>query len=570
MSHSEHLALNTPTLSITNFDLPSLHLLHPEIVTILKDAEFHLNEFYNDDQKAPLLLDSIEVLKQLSCIFEIVALRGAQMLSNAIENGLQQLYDTSLNNDSVSSDASLLMDLSEAIMTFDRYIEFVLLTETVEPALLITIINKLYHHVNQDAIDENYFSNFSSSSVVIANPEQNFEPLSDLNLDTELLTHAYRSGLAVLLTNTDGRTTHADSQKIEGMSAACALIATQSQTLFWQAANALIADIGAILPLNIRQKHTLIYLEQQFNSYLPVIDTRFADLVSLACRRDHAQAKKLCEQYANNMLETTQRDQMRRFLLGPNRQVTDTLNNLIQKQIETIKEKIDSYSRGDFSNATLNDSKAQAKQIAKYLVELSSTLRLVSLNAAAAVLQSAAQAILEWQKPTPDNFDQLLLALMSAENAAIAMAKTRTPSATKVSLNNHSMSLHQLNSAYDTLIKESRCSLADAEKAINAYSLAYNRDILLLQDVPHIMYQVSGAIRFLQLTISAPMLNQLAKFLTHRIEAKLLVDDNMLTYIADVIVSVDYYLAGSEQNRPVVKQSLEVAQHSLSQLLAGA
>ncbi len=572
MSQSEQLALSTPTFSITNFNLPSLHLLHQEIVIILKNAEFHLSEFYNDKQRAPLLLDSIEVLKQLSRIFELIALKGAQVLSGAIEDGLQQLYAASQHNDSSVkrdlTDTALLMDLSEAIMTCDRYIEFVLLTETVEPTLLLPIINKLYSHTNQSAIDESYFSRFNSSSVVIANPEQNFEPLSDLSLDNELLTRAYRSGLAIVLTNKGGTITPIDRKKVEAMSAACALIATQSDSLFWQAANALVADIEAILPLNICQKHTLIYLEQQFHSYLPIVDTRYADLVSLACQRDHAQAQRLCEQYANNRLDATQREQMKRFLFGPNRQVIDTLNDLVQTQINTIKEKIDNYSRGDFSSTTLSNSKAQAKQISNDLVEMSSTLRLINLNAAAASLQSAAQAVLQWQKPTPADFDHLLLALMSAENAAIAMAKMHTPSATKISFNNHSMSLHKLNSAYDTLIKESRNSLADAEKAINNYSIALERDVLLLQDVPHIMSQVSGAIRFLQLSISAPMLNQLAKFLTRRIEAKLLVNDDMLAYIADVIMSVDYYLANSEQNRPVVKKSLEVAQHSLSQLLA--
>lgn len=572
MSQTEQLALSIPTLSITNFNLPSLHLLHQEIVIILKDTEYHLTEFNDDKQKAALLLESIEVLKQLSSIFELIALKDAQLLSSAIGAALQQLYYHSQYNDSNddhdSTDAPLIMDLSEAIMTFDRYIEFVLLTETVEPSLVLPIINKLYSHCGIDPVDEYYFSAFSSSSVVIANPEKNFEPLSSLNLDHKLLCHGYRSGLAVVLTNKDGDLSAIDKQKVESMSAACALIATHSQTLFWQAANALVTDIEAILPLTIRQKHTLIYLEQQFHNYLPIIDTRFADLVSFACQRDHQSAKMVGEQYASNKLDSTQCERMKGFLFGPNRQVTDPLNEWVQLHINTIKETIDIYSRCDFANSGLNDSAAQAEQIVAELMLLGSTLQLIGLNSAATTLRCAAQTVSQWQRPTPDDFDYLLLALMSAENAIITMAETHTPGEVYLPLNNTDISLHQLNSAYETVIKECRSALASTEKLINEYSLVPEQDLQLLKAVPPTMSQVAGALSFLQLSTSATMLKQLAKFLTPCIESNQLINSDILAYIADVLVSVDYYLDGSQHKRPVIKQALEVGQHSLSKLLA--
>lgn len=112
--------------------------------------------------------------------FELITLAGGQVLSTAIAQGLQQLYDSGDNNDT-----ALIMDLSEAIMTLDRYVEFVLLTETVKPSLLLPIINKLRAHSTEAAIEADYFATFGSSSVVIANPEQNFQSLSELNLDSD-------------------------------------------------------------------------------------------------------------------------------------------------------------------------------------------------------------------------------------------------------------------------------------------------------------------------------------------------------------------------------------------------
>ena len=125
-------------LSATNFDLPSLHLLRSEIDVALKDAEIHLSEFNDDSDQAPLLLDSLEVLSQLADVLKLISLQGGSDLAEAIALCLKKLYDAGDNNDS-----ELIMDISEAIMTLDRYIEFVLLKETLEPTLLLPIINKL-------------------------------------------------------------------------------------------------------------------------------------------------------------------------------------------------------------------------------------------------------------------------------------------------------------------------------------------------------------------------------------------------------------------------------------------
>nr|WP_289056870.1 hypothetical protein [uncultured Psychrobacter sp.] len=559
MDQSAQMKLTAPTLSVTDFNLPSLHLLHDEIVVTLKDTETHLSEFNDDNTQAPLLLDSIIVLKQLSRIFKLISLVGAEALNTAIVNGLQRLYDNGDNND-----VNLIMDLSEAIMTLDRYVEFVLLTESVEPTLLLPVINKLNAHGQHAPITADYFSAFGSSSVIIANPEKNFQPLHELGLNNELLTDAYRSGLGVALLNQDGTVSADAQQKLNAMSAACALIASKTSSLFWQAAAAATADIAAILPLTLSQKHTLIYLEQQFQSYLPVMDTRFADLVSFACQRDNKAAQHLREQYAQNRLEEPQLEQMRRFLFGPNRALTDTLNTMIQTQINTIKEEVDSYARGD----SVNSAEMQTAKIIEDLAALGSALRLLGLSNAADSLRAAAEEVGRWQAPSPEDFDRLLLALMHAENATIAMAAMHTPGAIYLPLNNPHISLHQLNTANDTLIQESRTAIANAEQAINDYLAEPERDMLNIQNIPEMMRQVAGAVRFLQLPTSASMLSQLANYIEQRIESGRRIEDGTLACIADVIMAVDHHLDGFEHNRPVSKQALDVGQQSLSQLLA--
>lgn len=559
MSQLDPITLHTPNLSITNFGLPSLHVLRDEIVVTLKDTETHLSEFNDDSEQAPLLLDSASVLLQLSRIFELISLTGAQMLSKAIASGLQKLYDNGDNNDS-----ALIMDLSEAIMTLDRYVEFVLLTETIEPSLLLPIINTLHKATGQPELEKDVFANFGSSSVVIANPEQNFQSLGDLSLDRDLLSHAYRSGLFVALTY-KGQTLSDDEQRqLKAMSAACMAVTAQTSSLFWQAAAAAVMDIEQILPLTTTQKRTLVYLEQQFHNYMPIMDKRFADLVTLACQRQNPLAGAIRDQYAHNQLEAEQRDKLRSFLFGPNRQITDTLNELIQHQINEIKDKVDEYARGE----SIHAPETQAKQIADDMIVLKSTLQLLGLGSTANALQSAAHAIVTWQTPTPSDFDMLLLALMGAENATIAMTRQHTPGAVSLPLHNNNISLHQLNTAYDTLIEESRTTIASAEQAISDYVADDSREIFNITNIPEMLRQVSGAVRFLNLPIAASLLLQLSAYLDHRLTMDSPLDEKTLGYIADVMMSVDYRLDSLEHNRPISKQALDVAQNSLSHLLA--
>ena len=143
---------NSQKLTATNFDLPSLHLLRPEIAVTLHDAEMHLSEFNDDSSQAPLLLDSVDTLAQLAKVLRLIQLEEGYELANSLSAGLQKLYDErdQANRDKAGND--MIMDVSEGIMTLARYIEFVLLKETIEPSLLLPIINQLHSDLNQPAL----------------------------------------------------------------------------------------------------------------------------------------------------------------------------------------------------------------------------------------------------------------------------------------------------------------------------------------------------------------------------------------------------------------------------------
>lgn len=550
---------NSQKLTVTNFDLPSLHLLRPELAVTLHDAEMHLSEFNDDSSQAPLLLDSVDTLAQLAKVLRLIQLEEGYELANSLSAGLQKLYD---ERDRPNND--MLMDVSEGIMTLARYIEFVLLKETIEPSLLLPIINQLHSDLNQPALQLSDLTANKNSSIVIANPEQNYQSLTSLGIDPKKLVEAYRAGLSVALTAQSNQLSPKELEKLKAMQAACEMVSKRTDSLFWHAADAAVSDLAGALPLSNLQKRALIFVEQQFNDYLPVNDSRFADLVQFASSRDSQLAMQVQRKFSANTLDETQLKTMRRFLFGPDREVTSTLNQLIQQEIDLIKSASDSYAR----QVNLNSSPDEIDSMAQHLHDLSSVFKTLNLNEVSAALTQQIGKLKTWTQPTPDDFDELLGTLMMAENAAINLAKSHTPGAVTLPVCNQTISLQQIETAHNTLVQESRTAIATIETALNDYLNDTDKDILHITPVPDIMRAISGACLFLNLPRQSQLLKRAATVLQNLIEQQgRELSEHALAKIADIVMSADYYLESLETNKPAGNHAMYVGYRSLQHML---
>ncbi|QQU06027.1 hypothetical protein I6I87_07945 [Moraxella osloensis] len=550
---------NSQKLTATNFDLPSLHLLRPELAVTLHDAEMHLSEFNDDSSQAPLLLDSVDTLAQLAKVLRLIQLEEGYELANSLSAGLQKLYD---ERDRPNND--MMMDVSEGIMTLARYIEFVLLKETIEPSLLLPIINQLHSDLNQPALQLSDLTANKNSSIVIANPEQNYQPLKSLGIDPKKLVEAYRAGLSVALTAHSNQLSPKEREKLKAMQAACEMVSKRTDSLFWHAADAAVSDLAGALPLSNLQKRALIFVEQQFNDYLPVHDSRFADLVQFASSRDSQLALQVQHKFSANTLDETQLKTMRGFLFGPDRDVTSTLNQLIQQEIDLIKSASDNYAR----QVNLNSSTDEIDSMAQRLHDLSSVFKTLNLNEVSAALTQQIGKLKTWTQPTPDDFDELLGTLMMAENAAINLAKSHTPGAVTLPVYNQTISLHQIETAHNTLVQESRTAIATIETALNDYLNDTDKDILHIKPVPDIMRAISGACLFLNLPRQSQLLKRAATVLQNLIEQQgRELSEHELAKIADIVMSADYYLESLETNKPAGNHAMYVGYRSLQHML---
>lgn len=555
---------NSQKLTATNFDLPSLHLLRPEIAVTLHDAEMHLSEFNDDSSQAPLLLDSVDTLAQLAKVLRLIQLEEGYELANSLSAGLQKLYDErdQANRDKAGND--MIMDVSEGIMTLARYIEFVLLKETIEPSLLLPIINQLHSDLNQPALQLSDLTGHKNSSIAIANPEQNYQPLTSLGIDPKKLVEAYRAGLSVALTAQSNQLSPKERDKLKAMQAACEMVSKRTDSLFWHAADAAVSDLAGVLPLSNLQKRALIFVEQQFNDYLPVNDSRFADLVQFASSRDSQLALQVQHKFSANTLNETQLTAMRRFLFGPDCEATSTLNHIIQQEIDLIKSASDSYAR----QVNLNSSTDEIDSMAQRLHDLSNVFKTLNLNEVSAALNQQTGKVKTWTQPTPNDFDELLGTLMMAENAAINLAKSHTPGAVTLPVYNQTISLQQIETAHNTLVQESRTAIATIETALNDYLNDTDKDILHITPVPDIMRTISGACLFLKLPRQSQLLKRGATVLQNLIEQQgRELSEHALAKIADIVMSADYYLESLETNKPAGNHAMYVGYRSLQHML---
>lgn len=550
---------NKQKLTATNFDLPSLHLLRPEIQATLKDAEVHLSEFNDDTEQAPLLLDSVETLSQVAKVLRLISLEEGAVLADILSKGFQKIYD---NRDEEQTDA--VMDISEGVMVLSRYLEFVLLKETIEPSLLLPVINNLNQRFGVSPISLTDLTQSKHSSLVIVHPEKNYQSLQALGVDYKKLVEAYRMGLIVALTAKKVPTNPDDLQKLKAMQSACEAIAQQSKSLFWQSAVVAVSDLAQVLPLNHVQKRALIFVEQQFNDYLPVNDSRFADLVRFASTRNSQLAQKIQQQFSNNTLDAEQLAVMKRFLFGPDRELSNTLNELIQEEINAVKTSSDNYSRQD----GIASPEGELEAMVTRLKDLSLIFETLNLQDVSNALNTQIAQVKSWSQPTPEDFDKLLEGLMVAENASIYLAKTHTPGAGSVPIYNQKISLYQLDTAYLALINESRSSIVNIETAFNEYTADVNRDIMHLTNVPEMMRNIAGSCQFLGLSQPSRLLKRAAKHMEVLVQNGAHgVSPSQLAKLADIITSADYYLESLEVNKPAGQNAIKVGQRSLQNLM---
>lgn len=540
------------------FDIASLHQLRPEIEASLKAIEYNISEFIDDETTAPALADSVEALEQVKAILGLIQLRGSSELTTALIDAISHLCNTGKNNDH-----ELIYVVSEGVMLLGRYIEFVLLKDKIQPKLLLDKINAIRLRLKQPLLGESYFDDIPQVSALNFQNKSHYQSIAKLGQAAPFLQKLYRIGLRTALSIKDSKATPEQLKSLQLMKVACAQVHERLGSVFWESALAAVTDVQKALPLTPSRKRTLVLIEQQFYTQsADVSDNNFADVLSMAICRGNNASNALRTMVDVPLTTDSAFNDMYRFMFGPNRNVVDTVNELIQEEITQAKDRIDTEARKE------KIQPEAFREIAIDLRDLALRLHMLGLKTAAAKVMKEAKAVSKWKEATPEQFTALLSALLYAENSSILMAKSHTPGAVSLPLNNTSISLHQLDTAFSELVKESRNTLANAERSVMSFITSQERDVLHLSNMPTMLSSVGGAMLFVDVPKGYKLLARAALYMKDLLKDVNNVTDAKLSRIADVITAADYYLQSIEVNKPSGNQPLVIGARSLKQLLA--
>jgi len=129
------------------------------------------------------------------------------------------------------------------------------------------------------------------------------------------------------------------------------------------------------------------------------------------------------------------------------------------------------------------------------------------------------------------------------------------------------MARSQLQEAELLVIKEAQAGITLAKRAITSF-MDSNWDGMHLTNVPVTLRSVWGGLIFLQLPRAAEVVRVCEQF----IEQKLIRDradkpsNSTMETLADAITSIDYFLEGMEDNKPIGDGVLDVAEDSMREL----
>lgn len=546
------------TSAPSHFDVASLHLVKPEIDVSLKQVESALSIFVDDEHNTAGLMDAADAMMQIHGILRLLELYGASELSGAMGKLLRDIAENP-----AQTKEDRLAAIGEGLMVLSRYLEFVLLRETLLPHLLLPVTNTLNRLAGLPLLREGHFlSPYLSTEQLSSQGALGLADEQQAAL-VQFLAKMYRHGLAQVLND------HAQPRDYQLLQRACqemvSLSANSPSALYWRAAQAATTELYTTRSLSASRKRVLASIERRFSKINQAISAdELLDVLAMAVCRDNDLATQLRDQLLLVEKVATDRTttQLASFLFGPDGDVIHTVTTLIHDEIGALKTLIDTIARGEAVEGGYG-------VVAERLQWLAQTLSMLNLNDATLELERQAASLRAWtDAPDQDRLNDLMDTLMIAENAITLLAKSYTPGVVTLPLNNMRISLHQLDTACTVLISESRGTLGLAMRSLLSF-IESNGDMLHMENVPVMLESVSGAMEFLNAPRGRDILKNAAAYVASHFGAGHEAPPmSHIDRLADAITCIDYYLESVEIKKPAGERPFRVGERSLAELSA--
>jgi hypothetical protein len=563
MSASDTTQQAQSTRDGQHFDISSLYIVKSEIDASLTQVESALNLYMSDQSNTVGIFDSTEAMQQTTGVLKLLKMDGATELSDAIRLMLVHIseHPDATNDDQITA-------LSESIMTLSRYIEFVILRETLSPQLLLPITNTMYRLLNMPIIAEGQFLLHDINDGLIQhNITTLVKPalLTDKTTDRDhkLILRLFQTGLNGILQKKPQANDFVYMQK------AVAHIADRepqnAEGLYWQLAKQVVLTLDSNTLLTHGRKRILTQMERRIarksSSISRLSQTNaIADLLTMTAitPTNHEEIISTLE-LTNKIKPDHEFLDDKHFLFGPDQSVVHDVSLLAQLDITKIKELVDLIVNEEQQPDGLASLAVQLK-------ELGHTLELLTLNQVGQGLLEQSNLVEKWTStPSEDQINSLMDRLLDSENAIILMEQTHTPGLVMSPFTNLRVSLNQLVEARSLIVTESRHDLTSVMNSLLAY-LNSEKDLQKIEGIAAICETVGGAMAFLNAPRGQAILQSAAQYINEKFSPDHQPDAASIANLTDAIVCVDYILEGLATKKPAGDQPYGYGEIGLAKL----
>lgn len=555
----------------------SLNLVKEQIDESLGIAESNLEQFVEEPDNDSRLKIAIEQFALIKGVFKLINLPGASILAEELELlGHRILARHDKDNEKE------LASISSAIMVLMHYLEYVEVKRQALPILLIPTINEIRFFLSRPLITESVFFDLGENpprptKQNAANPD-----LEQLSSTGRRLRHMYQVGLLGILRN------ESISANANMMSRAITRIDSLSgntpiSKLWWLTLAVLEAIGSEAVELNVARKSLLGMVDRQIKLVISTGESALNKepakatvqeciyIASLAGPRGEY-LKQVAEQFnleTGGLTDANLRHE-REIMRGPGGTVIRSVAIALNEELTHIKDSLDLGARGASTDDEGFEPTADAMR------KVANTLIMLGLSKAAGVFKEKSDIVRNWSAididPESDEFNKVADALLYVENSIATLSPRRGPDSNIYSDKaeeaiHDGISVTQLDDARRVVVGEARAGLSLAKRAITSF-MDSNWDGMHLNNVPITLKSVWGGLIFLQLHRAAAVVDSCEAF----IENRLIKDRSetpttaLMETLADAITSIDYYLEGMEDDKPIGEGIMDVAEESMQAL----
>jgi len=566
-----------------NYDQLALSWVRKEINNTLAQARQGLETFVDDNQDQTQIQFCINCLHQVQGTLKMLGFNGAARLALEMETLSEKLAQKS--SDISESSIEVLM---RSMLQMPGYLERVESGQKDIPVVLLPLINELRAASSLGPVNEKELFTADTSSVAPPKPNESVtekdKTISFQDNARKLRAH-FQKGLTGIIRATNIKDCLARIHKV--LLRLEALTEGSNVARLWWVADGFIFSIAENGFYKEKNVHLLLsQVDKQIKRLADFGDSALNDevppqllskLLYFVARSNSKNSRVLSLKKEFNLHESLAESKsikkQREQLNKPDRNAMAQVVDVIGEELDSVKDKLDLFVRAQAKDP------GQLQSLSDSLIKIADTLTILEMPIPRDVIREQIKNIQKSidRKKIPDDSAIMDIAgallfvdanLSNFDLESFVQADQTTENLTEIGEQRAKET--QVIDATNSLIKVARKNLQKAKDSMIDY-IASSFNIIELENVPHLLEEVLGAMKIIDFDEASDVLKVAKNFIQKcLLGSKSAPNELHLDALADIVTSVDYYLEGTEEDSGKVIGSILRSAKSSQDVLENA